>query len=76
MLTTNLLKELKDKIALVLKMSMFQQAAKAPVIVIDSVKVIESLNNDRVSDSKKIAALEEKLNSVHATLTNHIKTGR
>jgi hypothetical protein len=76
MLTTNLLKELKEKIALVLKMSMFQQAAKAPVIVIDSVKVIESLNKDRISDSEKIAALEMKLNEVYLKLNNHIKTGR
>lgn len=76
MVTTNLLRDLKEKIRLVLKMSMFQQAAKAPFIVIDSVGVIEALNSERLKDAEKIKLLESKLNKVHEMLINHIKTGR
>jgi len=76
MVTTSLVRNLKEKITMVMKMSMFQQAAKAPLIVVDSVKVIESLNNDVVNIGERLKHLETEQREMSETLLSHIKTGR
>ncbi|GAA5133099.1 hypothetical protein [Thalassotalea piscium] len=76
MVTTKLIEVLKAKIAAVLKMSMLQRAAAAQTCVIDSVNIMQSLNDDRIHDAERIKKLEEKLDKAFLLIQNHIKTGR
>ena len=74
--TSILVKKLVKKIAVTVRLPMLKRASAATECVDDSVKVIESLNDDVEELTERLEVLEENFLSLHKRLIQHIKTGR
>lgn len=75
MSTRILVINLKKRIATAIRLPMLKRASAAQECVVDSVEVIESLNENIEALTERLEVLEEKYTALHKRVIEHIKTG-